>query len=340
MRVLKFKENALRNNGNAFMPQNAIYYLTYRCNLKCSYCFQRKQYEQNINSYKEISFMEIKRSFSSMEFKSLFLTGGEIFLRDDIRDIIEFFSEKTEKLSLFTNGTMLNEKDIELIHALDNIDIWFSIDGLYEINDYNRGEGTFSKVIENIKKLKNKKIYINTVINEKNIDYLDLFYEFANENGIESLTFQFPMWYEQCCDFDKKYGFDYYTGMQGTYDLEFIRKLRSQIDSLEKHRNYKTSYRFNPAIFCDNIDDYINGSIREKTKLICSDLLEPKLKILPNGDIVICEAFKTKIGNIAEDCLENIWNNEQASQIRKILINNNLTEMCSRCCSINYSNKG
>lgn len=340
MRIEKLKENTIQKNGNAFLPQNAIFYVTYKCNLNCSYCFQRKQYEDNIDTYRELSTDEIQKCFKNLNLKTLFLTGGEIFLRKDIRDLICFFSKRVKRLSLFTNGTMLKQEDADLIQSLDNVDMWFSVDGIDSANDSNRGEGTFSKIMQNVKKIKNNKIYFNTVINSKNIDELDSFYQFANEMNVEQITFQFPMWYKECCDFQQKYGFDYYPGMQGQYDLQFIRKLKDQIVKLTKHDHFKTKCRFISPIFVENIEDYISGTIRENHDLICADIIEPKLKILPNGDVVICEAFKTQIGNLIDNTLEEIWNNTSACKIRKTLCNYNLTEMCSRCCSINYISGG
>lgn len=340
MRMRKFKEVALRENGIAFIPQSAIFYITYKCNLNCSYCFQRKQHKEMLDTYYELSLDEIKKIFSGISFKSLFLTGGEIFLRKDIADLIIFFSNKVEKLSLFTNGTLLKDDDIELIRSLNNVDVWFSLDGIDDINDFNRGKETFRKIWDNIKKLAGKDIYINCVITEKNIDHLAEFYDFANENGICKITFQFPMWYEECTDFSSKYGFDYYPGMQGDFDFNFILKLNTQIELIKTAANNHTEYRFYPQLFCENIKEYIDGSIREKKQLTCGDIVNSKLKILPNGDVVICEAFRTKIGNMLSEQLEIIWNNEKAKKIRKTLLNSNLTEMCSRCCSLECSYKG
>lgn len=340
MKMSKFKEDALREKGIAFIPHTAIYYVTFKCNLNCRYCYQRKQYSESINTYSELTTDCIKRSFNNLRFSSLFLTGGEIFLRQDIRELIYFFSNRVEKLSLFTNGTMMKDEDIELIRSLDNVDIWFSIDGLYNINDCNRGEGTFKKIVENIKKLDNKNIYFNSVITENNIDFLEQFYKFASKLNIEQVTFQFPMWYEECSEFKKKYGFDYYKGMQGEFDLQFMTRLKNQVEKLRELNSFKTRYRIYPSIFCENIEEYVAGTIREKKRLICADIVEPRLKILTNGDVVICEALKTKIGNITVDRLEDIWNSEQAVKIRKTLLSNNLTEMCSRCCSLVCSSKG
>lgn len=340
MRMRRFREVALRENGVAFMPQSAIFYITYKCNLNCSYCFQRKQRKEMLDAYYELSLDEIKRAFSDINFKSLFLTGGEIFLRKDIADLIVFFSNKVEKLSLFTNGTLLGDSDIELIRSLDNVDVWFSLDGIDDINDCNRGKETFRKILGNIKKLTGKDIYINCVITEKNIDHLAEFYEFANESKIRKITFQFPMWYEECRDFSSKYGFDYYPGMQGNFNFDFMLRLKTQVEMIKTAANNQTEYRFYPPIFCENIKEYIDGNIRETKQLICADIVDSKLKILPNGDVVICEAFKTRIGNVLSEQLETIWNNEKAMCIRKMLINNNLTEMCSRCCSLDYSCRG
>ncbi len=61
-----------------------------------------------------------------------------------------------------------------------------------------------------------------------------------------------------------------------------------------------------------------------------------EVNIMPDGDVVTCRDYKdVKVGNITENKLLDIWNNEKFVNFRKLLIENKgLLPQCTRCCGL------
>ena len=61
-----------------------------------------------------------------------------------------------------------------------------------------------------------------------------------------------------------------------------------------------------------------------------------EVNIMPNGDVVTCRDYiDVKAGNISEDKLLDIWNNEKFVKFRKLLIDKKgLLPQCTRCCGL------
>ncbi|MBC8500036.1 MAG: SPASM domain-containing protein [Candidatus Atribacteria bacterium] len=57
------------------------------------------------------------------------------------------------------------------------------------------------------------------------------------------------------------------------------------------------------------------------------------LFISPNGDIIPCQFFIYKLGNIKTDSLENIWNSERYRKLR-LRLKKGLLPGCARCCKL------
>jgi cyclic pyranopterin phosphate synthase len=82
--------------------------ITQRCNLKCSYCHR----EGEVISGKEMTPEEMARLVSlgsSLGMKKLKLTGGEPLVRDDVVEIVRLCAERTQEVSMTTNGVLLSE---------------------------------------------------------------------------------------------------------------------------------------------------------------------------------------------------------------------------------------
>ena len=142
---------------NLQTPVTLIFFVTSRCNLRCSHCFYWQ--ELNTASDKELSIDEIRKIARSFKHPvSLSLTGGEPFLRKDLKEIIEAFHEGcgTKEVGIATNGT-LTENTVETIRSileagnLSNLSVQVSLDGLEQTHDAIRGvKGSFQKAMATI----------------------------------------------------------------------------------------------------------------------------------------------------------------------------------------------
>lgn len=127
--------------------------LTDRCNLRCVYCIPEGV---SLCRHEELlSFEEIERLvkiFAELGIKKVRLTGGELFLRRNIMELVKKIGkiEGISELSVTTNGVLLSENIDELKSAgVKNINI--SIDSLDEDN-YERicGSKSLAKVLKGL----------------------------------------------------------------------------------------------------------------------------------------------------------------------------------------------
>ncbi len=141
-------------------PSILTLFVTNRCNAKCRMCFNWK----NMNDGKtreELSVDEITKiagSFNGLH--SLILSGGEPFLRKDLKDIVGAFQKHsgTKQVSIPTNLFCSDAPEMIKDIASSYPDVFFriliSIDGIGEEHDDIRGhKGGFDKLTNNLNRL-------------------------------------------------------------------------------------------------------------------------------------------------------------------------------------------
>lgn len=154
--------------------------MTSECNLRCKHCF--------ISNYEATpSYDDIESLINELDGKGVVgisITGGEPLLRDDLIKIVRQITSKEIKLSIATNGVLINESNAkELVE--NGVGVFqVSLDGATnKVHDYIRGNGTFSKAINGIKLLKdlNANVIIAFTINKFNYKEIDLMIDLANK---------------------------------------------------------------------------------------------------------------------------------------------------------------
>ena len=132
--------------------------LTGRCNLRCAYCFYADEMvgRRDLPADRWLAFF---RELESLAVRSLTLSGGEIFMRPDLWELVDGLVAARMRYSILTNGTLLTEETIAQLgqggcrRRLDSIQV--SIDGsCAEIHDASRGKGSFEKAIRGLRLLK------------------------------------------------------------------------------------------------------------------------------------------------------------------------------------------
>ena len=94
-----------------------IWNLIRRCNLRCKHCYSTSL---DIDFKDELTTEQIKSTIDDLKVAHvpvLILSGGEPLLRPDIYEITEYAKQKGFYLALSTNGTLINEENIEAIKA-------------------------------------------------------------------------------------------------------------------------------------------------------------------------------------------------------------------------------
>lgn len=204
-----FKKNYFKNlqsikKYNLPYPEDVELNITNICNLSCQMCSGKYSSKLLIeNNYLE--FDKLKQSdydldekkkykikqIASHDLKLLNLIGGEPLVNKFILTLLEesVASGQSKKITLHitTNGTTCNERIIKLLREFKLLRIMFSMESVGKYNNYMRYPSNWENIEKNInqfKKLNNAYLYINTVIQNLNILYLEPLIEFAHNNNI------------------------------------------------------------------------------------------------------------------------------------------------------------
>ncbi|HEC97622.1 MAG TPA: radical SAM protein [Nitrospirae bacterium] len=181
-----------RHVDSIFWKHNPIHltlFLTKRCNARCPFCFYLSADNYASAEAAELTLEEIEKVSSSMgNLLWLALSGGELFLRKDLYEIVEVFyaQNKPAIILMPTNGLLTdvvrNQAEKILQHCKNSVvTIKLSLDGPEEIHDAIRGvKGSFRKMMETyralgelIDKYPNFELGINSVFCSINQDYMD-----------------------------------------------------------------------------------------------------------------------------------------------------------------------
>ncbi|MFX0061929.1 MAG: radical SAM protein, partial [Candidatus Hermodarchaeota archaeon] len=115
----------------------AIWETTLGCNLKCSHCGSKAGVARTdeLDTKECLSLCE---QLAELSCNNVALMGGELFLRDDWFDIASCISDLGMKLSLVSNGQIL-ERYIDDLVQLNPVVVGISVDGLSKTHDTIRG---------------------------------------------------------------------------------------------------------------------------------------------------------------------------------------------------------
>lgn len=167
-------------------PPLAIYYLTHRCNQRCSYCdipvapYQKKEFENPVERIVE-NLIDLSR----LGVRFCDFTGGEPLLYKELPKVLR----AAKRLGIFTiittNGTLFRKRAKELVGLID--DLKFSISTLDpDLYKRERGTDTLDEVIKAIKlavELGWKPTLLPT-ITEYNIDGIPSLIQWAKQHGL------------------------------------------------------------------------------------------------------------------------------------------------------------
>ncbi len=290
------------------MPKklNGTVIVTYRCNARCTMC---NRYKAPSRPDEEISIETIKK-LPPMYFTNI--TGGEPFIRTDLKDIVRELYKKSDRIVISTNG-FFTDRIIDLCKEFPNIGIRISIEGLEQTNNeirglpdgFNRGYKTLQELV----KMGMKDVGFGMTVQDKNAPDLVPLYKKSEELGMEFATASLhnSFYFVEAKNIIK----DRMMVAQNFEDL---------INVLLNTNSPKKWFR---AYFNHGLINYIFGQKR----LLPCDMAFDTFFIDPYGDVMPCNGTKDKevMGNLNNQTWEELWNSKEAEDVRKKV----------RCCDRN-----
>lgn len=160
-------------------PTSVDLELTGRCNLSCKYCFYAEcmKDKQDLDTR---AWYSIISELGDLATRNATLSGGEVFIRNDLFEIIDSLIENRMRYSILSNGTLITEDTIKQLSEgkrrlrLDSIQV--SIDGSKaEIHDLSRPPNSFERAVCGLRLLKDAgfPVTVRVTLNRHNVDDLD-----------------------------------------------------------------------------------------------------------------------------------------------------------------------
>ncbi len=309
------KNIAISNFIRVPFPYKLTFAITYRCNYRCKTCniWQRKPKN-------ELSFEEIRRFFTrSNKFSWIHLTGGEIFLRKDLLDVVEVIMEKCPNILLLnfpTNGFLTDRivSTVEKIAALNppKIFITISMDGDEVLNDEIRGiKGGWKRQIETFKQLHSipgVDVAFGMTLSTYNAGKFEQTFETAKRE-CEWMTYD---------DFHVNiYHTSYYYGNQdlalSKQENEHLIQEVNTYRSLRRLKLHPISYL--EYSYLKHVDKYVRSG---KTPIRCH-ALRSSCFLDPVGNVYPCSMYDRVIANVRdyEYDISRIWQLDDTKKVQQ-----------------------
>jgi radical SAM protein with 4Fe4S-binding SPASM domain len=303
--------------------------LTYRCNLRCKFCYAGCGCTTNpAHSSNEMSIAEVKKIlwklFHQAKVPSVSFTGGEPTLVSELPLFVKYAKEFGMRVNLITNGTTITETLVKELAACGLDSAQVSIEGVTaDTHDNMVGrKGAFEKSVKAITLLNDQGIltHSNTTITRDNLQECLMMPQFVKEKlGVDrfSMNLMIP------------------TG-SGAINEELVVYYKDAGNYLNKiiRESEKQDVEFmwySPVPMC-MFNSIVHG-LGNKGCSACDGLIS----VAANGDVLPCASFDESVGNLLQNDFKAIWNSEKAVHYRDKQMAH---ELCKGCEDFHICNGG
>ncbi len=311
------------------IPWGIHFELTKRCNLRCKHCYVSSKGHE-----KELNFLEIKEILEQLQDAGALIvtfSGGEIFLRKDLPQILRCATQKFLTI-LLTNGTLITSDKAKIIReaGVKQVEISLYADRS-DVHDRITGvPGSHALTMKGLNLLADAgvAIVIKSLIMKFNVGEVDSLKKIASNLGarIRTVTSLIP----NTDGSDQPLFF--------LADKKFRKKHMFQLTA--KFFNDMKIKTINEGVEDLTSDDHTIGC--DAGRSICS--------ISSSGTVYPCAILPINIGSLLEKPFLEIWHEKPSKELEKIrkaslsdfpeCINCDLLGSCSPCLGRNYLENG
>jgi MoaA/NifB/PqqE/SkfB family radical SAM enzyme len=319
--VLKLIKNGLRYRylrlvGKPSRPQALTLEITHNCLAKCVMCNIWKIPRDVLDMPVE-TWIRLLSSDLFSQLIELDITGGEPFMREDISDLIHGICDlkksrlpNLRSIAITTNGILtkkilefIEQSSTRLLEAQIDLVIVCAVDAIGSIHDQVRNvKGAWTKVNETINRLAElREKYPNLIIGLKttilplNINELESISQYAEKYGLFKIISPFIITKGR------------YLNEEKTDDLIFTESDYRKMIQFFLREKGSWDYHGNALV------SYCRTGIMEKP---CSCGFN-YFFIRSTGEIFLCPLIDKSLGNINDANIEELYNSNQASRMRK-----------------------
>jgi radical SAM protein with 4Fe4S-binding SPASM domain len=294
--------------GRRMALSTLIWLITGKCNFNCKYCYARRM--------RGLDELETEEALKGIEdacllgVRHIAFTGGEPLLRKDIFSLLRHTTELGIRTSITTNGSLITEEVANSLRELD-VFVYLSLNGVEEEHERFRGKGSWKRLLNTIKILKNIDVGFATVTTLHKENYKDIgkIMRFCATSGSLFSCF-LPL-----MPFDK-------VGKELLLEPAEVLKVLKSVDNEVTRLKYKVSLWCMP---------FSKRFIRNRLIRVGRCRNGEVIDIGVNGDLLLCDVLDISLTTLREKSLKEAINRFEAHRLNQEISFPILRGKCARC---------
>jgi len=320
-------------------PFEIVWNFTYACNLRCKHCYEDAGFHRpELTTDGACMAIDELSKTAGVGLPALSFSGGEPLVRKDFFEVAAYAKKKIPYVSIATNGTLLNKDNVKRLKDVDVDYVEISLDGASQDvhESFRMVLGCFEKTMNGIRNCidENLDTCIATTAHKENLDEIPKIIELAEQLGTRFMHFNYvPTGRAKKhieLDLTPKERLSLLTTIGKKIISLYIKSKEEQQKtgktSITVDRFFSTCPQFASVVkklseerqqdFAVSAHYAAKEGVREVANFLggCG-AGRLYMALEPNGDIKPCVFFPTNentvLGNILEDNMESIWDNDQ-----------------------------
>jgi len=333
----RFPVDYLRGDRARPFPTVLDVNVTNRCNLRCTFCYNHDNAAARSDELSTDALFRLVDE-AAVHRAGFFLGGGEPFVRGDIFDVIRRIKGHGLPAGVVTNATLLDGAGVDRLLGAGLDVAVVSIHGTEETHDrLVRAPGAWRKTLETLRLLAagmpRPGPMVNYVLTEESRDDLRPFLEALQglDNVVVRLAHQSFLTPAERTAHDMAW--------QGAFSAAPAPLLNNVIDVPPGAFDGLLEILQDPGIARVLIKPVLSPSelrswyspdwnVRRRCVFVWHSAF-----INANGDVLPCQYYAHRLGNVNEQPVAEIWNNDAYREFRRVL-RRGLLPGCHRCCKL------
>jgi len=347
----------LGTDGRASTIKEIDLKITNMCNLRCRMCAQWGQAAYNYDRPSEA----LREVVPAKYYKQMvddcahsnplyYIWGGEPMMYPDILEVLAHIKSCRNPVALITNGTLIEKHAPELVRM--NLDcIMVSLDGPRDLHDEIRGvPGTFDALRAGLQSVLHERamrgqitpiLILLITINTANVNAIAETVKIAEQLGADFVGIYWS-WFtsREIGDAHTRFMQEHFCVTPTAWKGFLLDTVEMDVERLvEEVRRLRRLRLRIPVLFVPHLsDNQIGRYYRDPAHTFGYRRCYAPwylVEIGPNGDVSTCRDHPDFVcGNIREEPLPVIFNNERFRSFRRVLKEHKLIPICGRCCGL------
>jgi len=311
--------------------------VTYRCNLRCIFCYAGCGCTRSSSSQGEMNTRQMLKILSVIardaQVPSVSLTGGEPLLRSDLEKIVQAGVKQNMRVNLITNGSLLDSSRATSLFDAGLFSAQVSVEGpTASIHDsLTRVEGSFERTIRGIERLQRAGIatHINTTLCQGNKHHLQGLVDLALALGLPRVTMNFIIPTGTALGQGRDQWIRY-------LDLPCLLR---DLKGYAREKGIQFIW-YAPTPYC------LFNPVAEGLGSKCCAACDGLLSVAPDGSVLPCSSCDQPVGNLLKASFQEVWSSKEALAWREGrhapsgCLDCSLFDLCTGACPLYWGSMG